>query len=156
MSERTWWSVQATNPGHPIIAIDPGLMTGVAVLRPDGTVQAGEDTWQRASEIIETCIKTWHPLVVCESFVITEQTAKHTAAPWSLEGIGVARYLAAREGVEFALQLPVEAKKFSTNARLKAQGWYITTPGGHTNDGLRHLYLNLVHQRRLIPPRGVI
>ena len=61
-----------------------------------------------------------------------------------------------RYGLELETQMPVEAKKFATNPRLKAQGWYVSTPGGHVNDALRHLYLFLSRRGLLVPPAGVI
>lgn len=144
--------------GRPVVSVDPGLRTGVAVLMPDGNVWGCEAQWHDAMmqvQIVLSTLMTTHPLVVCEAFIVTATTAQKSAAPWSLEGIGCTRFLTRRFGGEFKLQTAADAKRFSTNPRLKAQGWYLSTPGGHVNDALRHLYLALANQGRLTPPAGV-
>lgn len=145
--------------GRAVISVDPGLHTGVAYLCPDGRVLAHEAEWDDAMVAIRDALlafsgtPTW---LVCEAFIISVNTAKKTQAPWSLEGIGVCRFLARRHHASLVVQQPVEAKRWSTNARLKSQGWYVPTPGGHTNDALRHLYLFLSKRGVLTPPAGVI
>lgn len=135
-----------------IIAVDPGKTTGLATL--DATTQdlttaeyGFNDTCsyvaQKASEYGSDL------LLVCESFIIGPQTAKNTQAPWSLELIGVMRYLSRSYcGRDLALQTPATAKRFSSDVRLKEVGFW--TPGkGHANDAARHLLLFLV-QRGLL------
>lgn len=144
-----------------MLTFDPGLHTGAAIAGPDGAVFAVEGDWDETLVFARDSLATFSTftlktLVVCESFTITAQTVQNSAAPWSLEGIGALRFLCRRHDAELTMQGPVEAKRFATNNRLKAQGWYISTPGGHVNDALRHLYLSAVKQRRLEPPAGVV
>lgn len=153
------WEFNRFAVGDPVIAVDPGLHTGVANLGPDGAVFAGEGTWEETLDYLQYALNRllpYAPRVVCETYKITTQTAKLSQAPWSLEGIGAVRFLCRRYGARLEMQDPVEAKRFVTNPRLKAQGWYKSTPGGHVNDALRHLYLWLAKDGRLVPPAGVV
>jgi len=87
--------------------------------------------------------------VVCESYIVTANTLKKSRQNWSLEGIGVFRYLARTSDAEFTLQSPADAKTFATDEKLKAMGWHV--PGrDHANDASRHLLLYCL-KRRIIP-----
>lgn len=128
-------------PTRSILAVDPGQMTGLSFLGV-GEVkpQTSELPWQEFGEYVERVLSqsTGDMHVVCEAFIITIETAKKTAAPWSLEGIGVCRYLAGKYGATFSLQTASNAKAFSSNDRLRDFNWW--TPGkGHANDATRHL-----------------
>lgn len=156
-----WPFPNPVEPGRPVVVCDPGLRTGVAIVDVAGKVYGAEADWDDALVYVQQFLVQhvpYRPAIVCEAFVINSSTAKNSQAPWSLEGIGVLRFLARRHGAELVepLQLAVEAKRFSTNARLKARGWYQPTKGGHVNDALRHLYLYLVKEGRLEVPPGVI
>lgn len=148
--------------GQPAIAIDPGLVTGVAVLDPQGQVTAFQAQWEEAFDTVRDALALLSTearvAMIVESFVITGNTAKmdQTDIGWPLEGIGVARFLALRHHAELVLQRPVEAKRFATDKRLRAAGWHKPTPGGHLNDAMRHLYLWAVKTGRLTPPPGVV
>jgi hypothetical protein len=136
-----------------ILALDPGKKTGwaLASFKTDGSVyfQSGEQTFlENASFVHTTAASTGDELsVVSESFTITVNTAKNTQATWSLELIGIYRYLSlayCRE--DLTLQAPAAAKRFSSDDRLRAMGWY--TPGkGHANDAARHLMLYMVTRK---------
>jgi hypothetical protein len=154
---------ESTTDYLPVIAVDPGKHTGVANLGVDGAVFAGEGDWFETLDYVQqACHRYWEAgqidglTLVWETFTITQQTATNTQAPWSLEAIGAMRFLARRYGIATHTQLPVEAKKFATMNRLKHQGWWKSTPGGHCNDALRHLYLYLANRHVLIPPAGVV
>lgn len=156
-----WEFPNPVPPGRAILAVDPGLRTGVSICAADGRVYGAEADLDDALVYCQQFLVShaaYHPLVVCEAFVITVATAKKGPAPWSLEAIGVLRFLCRRHGAEMLepLQQAVEAKRFVTNARLKDRCWYQSTPGGHVNDALRHLYLYLVKADRLEVPAGVI
>lgn len=159
MTLKTWKCSVGLDPGTPIVAVDPGLHTGIAIAGPDGSVVGMEGDWDETLVQVRDALNVllpYKPMLVSESFTINAQTATNSQAPWSLEAIGVMRFLARRHGLELKLQQPVEAKRFSTNPRLKAQGWYVSTPGGHVNDAFRHLYLAACKARRLVPPAGVV
>lgn len=123
-----------------VVAIDPGKTTGFAVW-PDIKADQDPDTLNFGRRL-EAWLSAWNgpTVVVVERFIINVNTVGHSQAPWSLELIGVARYLAFKHHCEFVLQSPSDAKKFMSNERLKKLGWYF--PGKvHANDALRHLGL---------------
>jgi hypothetical protein len=124
-----------------ILGVDPGRKSGVALL--DLLLEdcdGAEVSWPEYGYHLEKLIEHYRPAVVSESFVINAMTVKNTQAPWSLEGIGVARYLAHKYDCPFDLQPPSSAKRFATNDRLQTLGWY--RPGkGHLADAQRHCLL---------------
>lgn len=126
-----------------ILAVDPGKTTGLAI-------RSGDDkpaTWQLPVEdAVDMCEEylTLQPrtLVVCESFI--PRPGAKTWQPDAVETIGVLRTLCRWHGHVFELQSPADAKRFSTDAKLKKVGWYKSTRGGHVNDALRHMLLGAV------------
>jgi hypothetical protein len=137
-----------------IMAVDPGGMTGWAAITRNETVSSGElpawdfvkwfDGWPGKPE-----------LVVCESFIITQRTAKLSQQTISLEVIGALKYLCMRDGIDFELQKPAEAKGFDPKGvRLKQLGWWPTS-SDHAQDAARHLLLGVV-RHKLIDPRRLV
>lgn len=128
-----------------ILAIDPGKLTGIAVFQDRGP-QAFQLGFQEACDFLGENIAPGGgiELVIVERFIIGPSTGKLGDVNWSLEVIGVTRWLATKAGVPLRFQAPADAKRFATDARLKALGWYTPTPGGHANDALRHLVVGLV------------
>ena len=140
-----------------IISVDPGKMTGVAEwIAPgndpkEGTFESFEYTVEQFFDYIKTRIGELDSLgyqvhLVCESFLITVQTAKNTQATWSLELIGVLKFLAHLFGLPgVTMQTPSTGKTFGTNGKLKYLGWMRTGTidgvkyVGHANDAARHL-----------------
>lgn len=124
-----------------VLGLDAGKKSGVAMLdlffetctgteEPSGTV----------GFVLEELISKYRPAVAAEHFVMNAATVKNTQAPWTLEINGVTRYLAAKYGCPFVTQATSSAKRFATNDRLKALGWYV--PGkGHLADGQRQSLL---------------
>jgi hypothetical protein len=143
-----------------LIALDPGLTTGVAAY------EATHEQRPSANEMpfgeLVRALESWAGLygdydvhVVCERYNISERTTKLTRQYDALHVIGAVRSLAdRRDNVTLEkLQTPFDAKEFATNARLKAAGWY--RPGlGHANDALRHLMLWMVRTGRMEAPRA--
>lgn len=161
---KVWQMYPVEGLDRSYVAIDPGLVTGVVTLtRGVGTVLGTQQPWDEAfvnvRDVLLRLTQEESPItVICEAFTITSKTAQmnQTDMGWPLEGIGVARFLARRHGAEFVTQTATEAKRFATNARLRHQGWYVSTPGGHQNDAARHMYLHLAKRRILVPPEGVV
>jgi hypothetical protein len=123
-----------------ILAIDPGLTTGYAT-------RDGDDFHSGQRKFIEFLDWAYEQLVehgtidevACESFIITQATAKKSQAPWSLESIGAIRFFCHHKGIPFQLQQPSSVKKFATDARIQKMGWY-RRGKGHANDAARHLF----------------
>ena len=135
------------------IGIDPGKATGLALY--------AEKEWSCTErDFLGTC--TWlagqvplADVVVIERFTIGTNTGKMADVNWSLELIGVTRWLCMHYGKELVFQSPAEAKGFASNKRLKAVDLYVPSAGGHQNDAVRHLltYLvgnNLYWDKRLV------
>lgn len=124
-----------------VIAIDPGVTTGWAVLDPDGSFRSGEvrgpyDFLRRVYEMVQSRVFDYE--LVVERYTITPETIKKSRQTDPLEIIGALRFFAAHYKTGFTLQSPAEAKAFSTDAKLKRMRWF--TPGqGHANDAARHL-----------------
>lgn len=131
-----------------VIAFDPGLTTGWAAYDTEtaefrsGQTQFMETGYQLEWELQKAQHDKAPITVIAESFLITVNTAKNTQAPWSLELIGVIRYMTKRNiDAAIILQKPGDAKAFSSDDKLKAMGFYV--PGmKHANDAARHLLLH--------------
>lgn len=128
------------------LAIDPGLTTGMA--EQTDTLKLPL-TWELpvndAMDLVEELLDGPRYCVVMESF--TPRPGVRTWQPDALEAIGVARFLARKNGCLFELQSPADAKRFSTDEKLKKLGWHTPTEGGHANDALRHLLLGRVRHQ---------
>lgn len=127
-----------------ILALDPGKMSGWAYYdSTDGGFISGQKDYDDTCRLLidEAARKGPDLGIVCESFIITVNTAKNTQATWSLELIGVARMVSRLwTQQELVLQGPAEAKRLCSDELLKVMGWY--KPGkGHANDAARHLGL---------------
>jgi hypothetical protein len=133
-----------------VLAVDPGKMTGVAFFSWTGNpeedpvlVYSGEvDEDQYAESIEEFLLKIpeYSELkIVCERFTINLQTAKKSQAPFSLEQIGVLKYLAKKSGVsEIIFQSPADAKSMFDNSKLKKLEFWHRGGEGHALDAIRH------------------
>ena len=121
-------------------------MTGW-VLWTDGTREEGELQAERFLDFAARLIDGGKvDTVVCERYVVTVRTATLTQAPWSLESIGVLRFLCRRAGIEFHLQNVADAKRFATDQRLNNLGWRKPPGAGHARDAQRHLLIWLVRK----------
>jgi len=135
-----------------ILAIDPGLATGIAVV----TQKNGNLSIWSARELdpIKTGAYAQAMLsdpfvlgasdleIVIERFTITAATAKNSQAPWSLEVIGMIKWLVHDElnwdPDTIIMQGPAEAKRLITNDILKKHGLWHKGGQGHANDAIRH------------------
>lgn len=127
-------------------------MTGIAYWSSlDNSSVITQLHWQEAASWFHTMLATSDGSdeieVVSESFLITAATLRKSRETWSLEFIGVLRYLTrAYLGQEVIMYSPAAAKSFSKDEKLKAVGLY--RPGhDHGNDAARHLLLHLVNRK---------
>jgi len=132
---------------------DPGLMSGVGILNynpaldpPVKLVGSMECELPYVGEAAEHFLTTYGPreaAIVCERFTITVKTAQNSQAPWSLEVIGMLRWLLWKhwhvdpEDV-LILQQPADAKRLVNNDLLRRIGLWHRGGEGHANDALRH------------------
>jgi len=83
---------------------------------------------------------------VCERFTINAQTIKNSQSPYSLEQIGIYRYLLLSNGIDpesIIMQTPADAKRMFPNDALKKLGYWHSGGEGHALDAIRHGLLRL-------------
>lgn len=154
-----------------LLCLDPGKASGVALLDTTGlqTDNTDDVTIVESGELAPAELNTWLMRqfaravedkaaleAVCEDFIITTQTGKNSAAPWSLKKIGVLEFLCEMYGVPLTLQTPAAAKSFVSNQRLRNLGLWHKGGAGHANDALRHGALYLVNKRGWNPENLLI
>lgn len=144
-----------------IIALDPGLASGCAVLRLDEDRSLTlleshelpvEETWawlgqslgNYSGDLLDVGVQQAGVELVAETFIITTETAKKSQSPWSLRLLGVAEYLAHAYAVPFIEQTPSQAKRLVTNDMLRAGGVWHKGGEGHANDAIRHAVYRLL------------
>lgn len=141
-----------TFEGTRIIAVDPGGTTGLAFWsHPDCQTPFKDEPRERQhkDQMLED-IGGWSQrlggslTVVCEKYTITSRTAKLSQQTDALKIIGVLEYFQHLYGIRVVMQTPADAKRFSTDARLKAADLWHPTKGGHANDACRHLFMYMV------------
>jgi hypothetical protein len=147
------------------VAVDPGKVSGIAVLaehelpltelavpRAPATAELDHrETVTYLRRLIGRAnLRADEPIsldIVVEKFTISDRTVKTKQDHTALDIIGWLRseYTTAPTDAMWDLyeQTPVQAKKFSTDAKLHQLGWYRRTEGGHANDASRHLLRHL-------------
>lgn len=141
-----------------ILAIDPGKITGVALLRKDedavDPVLAG--SWELEQTEFGAAIREiiWNPVIrynldiVCERFVINAQTVRNSQAPYSLEVIGMLKLCMIdnqRLVDDIYFQAPANAMAMFSNEKLKKLGYWHRGGAGHALDAIRHALLRAVN-----------
>lgn len=143
-----------------IIAVDPGLVCGVAALTVahgvdvDGgiavTMSTDERPWLGAVAYVEEWLKATPPqrlMVVSERFDIPTSRRVFSSQPEALKTNGALEYISTRRGVTFGLQPRAEVKKVVSDALLRRLGWFRKTKDGHANDSARHAGFALFESR---------
>ena len=142
-----------------VLAVDPGGETGLAWWRA-GQHRAWHEPLEQAMDTVYMeIICVWNremfpgrerfDLVVSEGIVITAQTLKKSRdVQDAIEFIGIMRYACRKWGPPFETQTPSDAMTFSTDAKLRALGWWVSGPD-HANAASRHLLLALVRHREI-------
>lgn len=126
-----------------IIAFDPGLVTGVCKFCIDPfegvtQVDSHELDFLGVGQYIKLAIGHRFQSeiqIVCEKFTITNQTAKNSAAPWSLEVTGLVRWYTERYGYDLYQPMPSQTKSLITNDVLKRAELFVK--GEHARDAAR-------------------
>lgn len=133
-----------------LLAVDPGETTGIALDWPEVDGHAWSATEKPMNAFLDWACwfipaNVGNVEVVCERFVISGRTTRsgRTDVNWSIEQIGVLRYVCHVYGVPFRLSGAGDAMKEWKNAKLKQVGRYTKGGGGHANDAMRHLLLDI-------------
>lgn len=152
-----------------VFSCDPGKMSGVTMF--DITEMKSDDAkvekvWSAEWPEDDFYMFLWNMFqnamadkdveleVVVENFIITVQTAKLGAGPWSLKYIGAIEMLCKVYNVPFTLQQP-QQKDFAPNDRIRNLGMWHRGGDGHALDAIRHaiIYLVMKHKWR---PEGLL
>jgi hypothetical protein len=140
------------------LALDPGLTTGWATYHTArNEFKSGEcrgrDVFYEWMEQwgMEICDEPWTNLapdhVIIERWDVRKDTFGKSAQEDARYIIGAVEWWATQlYGVTYREQRPAEAKRFATNDKLRALGWY-EGGEGHSDDAARHLLVALVKDR---------
>jgi len=150
-----------------VVGVDPGDSTGLAIIRGDGFrphFEQGppsilDDFTVRFAFLLNP---GYDVLVACERFVVTVDTAKHSAQPTAQQTIGVVARLCRLNVWPLHLQSPSDVKSLIPNALLRDLGLYLrgrdvdARDANDVNDAQRHALAALAYHRasmfdRLIP-----
>lgn len=135
------------------LAIDPGLMTGIAIWEPGLNVPRVEEIHTR--QAFYPWMTNWlcahygqEPVeVVIEEYQITQRTGELSKQYDALYIVGAVESMCQHASVRLYTQSR-SMKSFGTDFKLKHLGWYDPSRGGHQNDAMRHLLRHLIiHQR---------
>lgn len=140
-----------------IIAIDPGLKTGMCLFQWDGENEpilmwSVELDMHEVAPYVRGAL-TEHPELefAVERFTINAQTAKKTQAPYSLELIGVIKQCLRDVGrdpdTDITLQQPADAMNMFPNPALKKLEYWHVGGAGHALDSIRHGLLYMVRKK---------
>lgn len=144
-----------------VLAMDPGLRTGMAFWAP-GEWRAIIVDPEDAMDELDMWSNANGPgaALVVESFRITPETGKKGSADgsiyWPLQLNGIARFLARRNRLLYAEQTPADAKNFVPDERLRDVGMWSPGKEDHHRDATRHLVRFLARKRIIrVPPLEV-
>lgn len=133
-----------TNSRDYLLAIDPGLLTGVMYIdmsdkNDPSKVWSEEWSVDHFHDTIEGFLSENKDVcrVVIENFIIGNSTGKKSQQPWSLRLIGVVAFLCHKYEIPLTIQSPSE-RKFATSEKLKKVGFWHVAGEGHANDAGRH------------------
>jgi hypothetical protein len=134
-----------------ILAVDPGKTSGICTF---SVAPNEEPVLEKSGEYL---MKEYHiPIyetimyakamqftidIVCERFIINAQTVRNSQAPFSLEQIGILKYIMLDcqiDPEELIFQSPSDAKKMFPNETLKKLEYWHRGGDGHANDAIRH------------------
>jgi hypothetical protein len=140
-----------------ILSVDPGKASGICTF---SIVPGEEPVLEKSGEyqMREYHIPIYETLkyaqamglkveVVCERFIINAQTVRNSQAPFSLEQIGILKYIMLDCQIdpdELIFQSPSDAKKMFPNEALKKLEYWHKGGEGHAIDAIRHGLLRLV------------
>jgi len=140
-----------------IIAIDPGVTTGVAwqITRHHGGDMPFDATLFQSDEFDEHTFYRWidqraGDITHCqiEQFVINAATVRKTIVYDSLYLIGYLRYKAFQHNFPIGFTKPADVMRPFPDVALKRAGMF-NKGKGHANDAARHLAHYLVSTRRM-------
>lgn len=137
-----------------LLSIDPGLATGTSLFNTEDLqnaflIDSHEYGITEFYEYLESIMKLYSDelMIVIEGFIISEETAKKTPAPWSLELIGFVKYMCWKYEVPLVTQQPVE-REFATHEMLHEMNFWHKGGEGHAIQSMKHALVWMVNRDR--------
>lgn len=93
--------------------------------------------------------------IVMENFIISVATAKKTAAPWSLQLIGLVQYLCWKHKIKLTLQKPGD-REFMTKEKIKRLGFWHKGGAGHAVVSMQHAGVYLINKNGKLAKRLIV
>ena len=134
-----------------ILAIDPGLMTGVSLIDwSDKDIPKKISTYEYNIEEfflnIEKLI-TDSDVIVVENFLVTLSSVKKDFQPYSLHLIGIINYFVYHNKKKLIMQNPLD-REFTPNQILKDLKLWHRGGAGHANQASRHAFYYMAMQHK--------
>lgn len=129
---------------------DPGLTTGWATMHHDGHFESGQCQFHDVGERLTRYAELHGPnlWVGWELYLVTQGGGKVGTPRYSLETIGMLRWICHVHDVTVLKAMPSSARKLGDDIKLKKLGW--RRPGMvHANDAASHLLAWCLRERML-------
>lgn len=128
-----------------IVAIDPGGVSGLAILSPGGALNTHEipGGFDGLSDWLGT--GSGFPWSSVDGVVIENFRLRPGAKSAQMDAVwlvGAVKHLCRQNDILLVIQEPAQAKSFADNNKLKSVGWY-TVGEDHGRDATRHLLVAL-------------
>ena len=132
------------------IWLDPGKTTGVATYDfSSGYFSSSQHDFVMTGEVIDGLLTdTMDAAIGWEQYIIAP--GHSGTAAYSLEVIGMARWLAHRHDALVLPAVPSAARKLGSDDKLKKLGWYVPAMR-HANDASAHMLAWLLRTKKLLP-----
>lgn len=135
-----------------IVWFDPGLTTGWATFGSDDVFDSGQDRFEDVGEALTCWAQLLGPSlwVGWELYNVTQGGGKAGTPKYSLETIGMLKWICHSHGATVLKAMPSASRKLGDEVKLKRVAW--RTPGKvHANDAASHL-LAFMLREKILPP----
>jgi len=135
-----------------VMWFDPGLTTGWAYLENDREFNSGQCQFEDVGAQLTTWAESLGPQlwVGWELYNVTQGGGKSGTPKYSLETIGMLRWICHAHDVTVLKAVPSASRKLGDEVKLKRLGW--RKPGRvHANDAAMHLLAWHLREKRLPP-----
>jgi hypothetical protein len=130
--------------------LDPGKLTGWAVLLDGAMFASGEASFQDTGVIIQNFLnQRGECFIGWERFDITPHTYQQKGSQEAIEVTGMIRWLALQGGATLITPMSRQIKNQIPDGMLRATGWYRPGHGGHANDAARLMTVWLLSRHYL-------
>jgi hypothetical protein len=129
---------------------DPGLTTGWAYLENGQAFNSGQAAFEDIGGALTTWAESLGPSlwVGWELYNVTQGGGKAGTPKYSLETIGMLKWICHAHDVTVLKAMPSAARKLGDEVKLKRLGW--RKPGKvHANDAASHLLAFLLREKRV-------